>query len=74
MNYENNCFILSKYTILYKKSFFNSAPDKKRAITKTKTLKIMTQFAVLHIDKNKGGHIGLSKHISRETIPANADP
>ncbi len=34
----------------------------------------MTQFAVLHIDKNKGGQIGLSKHISRETIPANADP
>ncbi len=34
----------------------------------------MTQFAVLHIEKNKGSQIGLSKHISRETIPANADP
>jgi len=34
----------------------------------------MTQFAVLHIDKNKGGQVGLSKHISRETIPINADP
>jgi len=31
-------------------------------------------FAVLHIEKNKGGRSGLSQHISRETIPANADP
>ncbi len=34
----------------------------------------MTQFAVLHIDKNKGSQIGLSKHISRENVPSNADP
>jgi hypothetical protein len=34
----------------------------------------MEQYAVLHIDKNKGGQVGLAKHIARETTPLNADP
>lgn len=31
-------------------------------------------YAVLHLDKAKGSSNGLSSHIERKTLPANADP
>lgn len=31
-------------------------------------------YVVLHLDKAKGSSNGLSSHIERKTVPANADP
>lgn len=36
--------------------------------------KAMTQHAVLHVEKSKGGHTGIGEHIDRLRQPQNADP
>lgn len=36
--------------------------------------KAMTQHAVLHVEKSKGGHTGIGEHIDRIRQPENADP